>query len=233
MERGRKNTADPSRRSRARAGWAVATLTLLLLAGCATGNRPQPEVPEPAPAVPVGPSVTRLEDGRAGFVIRETPELDDKARADFDRAIALMEDGDYPGAVELLKQVVEKSPGVTAPHIDLAMACRRTGDLEQAETHLKAALELVAGHPVAGNEYGLLLRQSGRFAEARSVFEQTLTAFPEYLPVHRNLGILCDLYLNDPACALEQYQLYSAAVPEDKQVRMWIADLRLRLGSGQ
>jgi len=227
-----KNQAGMSRRNRMRAGWAGAALTLLLLAGCAPGNRPRPEVPEPAPAVPAGPVVTRLEDGRAGFVIREAPALDEKARADFDRAVALMEERDYPAAVDLLNQVVEKSPGVTAPYIDLAMASRRTGDLEQAERHLKTALGLVPGHPVAGNEYGLLLRQSGRFAEARSIFEQILTAFPEYLPVHRNLGILCDLYLNDPACALEQYQLYSAAVPDDKQVRMWIADLRLRLGDG-
>ena len=55
-------------------------------------------------------------------------------------------------------------------------------------------------------------------------------AFPDYLPARRNLGILCDLYLNDPACALKQFEIYSEAMPGDAQVKIWIAELRMRLG---
>jgi len=91
-------------------------------------------------------------------------------------------------------------------------------------------LELFPAHPVAGNTYGLLLRSGGRFAEARTVYEQVLAQFPDYGPAHRNLGILCDLYLNDLECALDQYELYSAVEPGDEQVRLWLADLHLRLG---
>jgi len=221
--------------ARNRTGFTVLAIMLSLLAGCAIGEKGKPRpaeqqaaAAEPSP-VAQGPTVTRLKDGRDGFVITETPHLEAKWRSDFESAIAMMKDEDYAKAVGLLERVIGQAPGVTAPYIDLAMAYEHTGKLKEAEQNLKTALTLVPGHPVASNEYGLLLRRAGRFAEARTVYEKSLETFPEYLPGHRNLGILCDLYLNDPACALEQYELYSQAKPGDKQVKLWIADLRLRL----
>ena len=62
------------------------------------------------------------------------------------------------------------------------------------------------------------------------MYEKVIARFPNYYPAHKNLGILCDLYLDDPAGALEHYEIYSEAKPEDKQIKMWIADLRTRLG---
>jgi Tfp pilus assembly protein PilF len=174
--------------------------------------------------------VERLKDGRQGFVIREKVEMDAKSRAEFERAVAMLNDGKNDAAIELLKRVIDRSPGLTAPHIDFAMASLRTGNPDLAEQHLKAALALVPGHPAASNEYGLLLRRAGRFKEARGVYEKAIDGFPDYLPARRNLGILCDLYLNDPVCALEQFETYSERMPADGEVKIWIAELRIRLG---
>jgi tetratricopeptide (TPR) repeat protein len=157
--------------------------------------------------------------------------MDAESRRDFEQAVVMMNEGAFDRAIVLLEQVIEAAPNATAPYINLAQAQIRLGQLEQAEGHLQTALRLVPDHPVAGQEYGLLLRKTGRFAEARTIYEKTLSTFPEYFPVRRNLGILCDLYLSDLACALEQYEIYSAAAPEDEQVKIWIADLRLRLGN--
>jgi Tfp pilus assembly protein PilF len=213
-------------KTRTCAGFAVLAMVLLVLAGCATNGKAISH----EPSVGKKPSVARLEDGREGFIITEFPEMDEASRRDFDRAIAMLKDQEYSQAIDLLEKVIEQSPGVTAPYIDIAIAYQHIGKPEQAEEHLKTALELFPEHPVACNEYGLLYRKTGRFAEARAIYEKAIARFPDYYPAHRNLGILCDLYLNDPACALEHYEIYSKARPEDEQVKLWIADLSARLG---
>ena len=208
----------------------VGLMILLVLAGCATDGNVKPAKVSQESSLDKGFSVTQLEDGRKGFIITEVSQLDESSRKDFERAVAMMKDQDYEKAVDILEQIIEKSPGVTAPYIDIAIAYRRIGKPEKAEEHLKAALQLVPDHPVASNEYGLLCRKDGRFADARAIYDKAIARFPGYYPMHRNLGILCDLYLNDPECALEHYEIYSEAKPEDKQVKLWIADLRARLG---
>ena len=209
----------------------VGLLTALaIIGGCATGGKHRSKSAPMESAAGQGPTVAPLPEGRQGFVIREVPQLGEAARRDFDRAVDLLKEQNYEGAAELLETVVEASPGVTAPYINVAIAYRHLEQPEKAEGHLKKALELVPDHPVACNEFGLLYRKSGRFDQARAMYEQALARFPDYLPAHRNLGILCDLYLNDLECALEHYEIYSRARPGDEQVQLWIADLRMRLG---
>lgn len=217
-------------KTQVRSGFILLVVMLPVLAGCAvmSENKPGPAAPKAAAAK--GPGVSRLPAGREGFVITEVPHMDAAARTDFTRAVALLKQKEYGPAADLLQKVIERSPDVTAPYIDIAIAYRHIGKPKQAEASLKTALHLFPDHPVASNEYGLLCRQSGRFAEARTIYEKALARFPDYYPLHRNLGILCDLYLNDLTCALAQYRIYSKARPEDKQVKMWIADLNNRMG---
>ena len=210
---------------------------LVVLAGCATGGKTKVEpVPKAAAVAPrpspqqAGSDVERLTGGREGFVIRERSSLDAQSRTEFDQAVLLIREEKYEKGAELLEKVLARSPGLTAPHVNAAIAYGGMKKPEQAEKHLKSALELVPGHPVASNEYGLLLRKAGRFAEARAVYERSLAAFPEYHPVERNLAILCDLYLRDLVCAREHYELYSKAQPRDKQVTLWLADLQSPTG---
>jgi len=199
-------------------------------AGCAVVEAPTPKAVT-GPAADAKPkTVTRLEAGRSGFIITEALKFPAPWREDFQRAVVLMQKDQEEQAIPVLEEIVQQSPGVTAPYINLAMAYRHADEFDRAEELLQVALELVPDHPVANNEYGLLLRQTGRFKEARDIYESTLQLFPEYLPVRRNLGILCELYLDDTACAVKQYTFYNQVNPQDKTVALWIADLNLRLG---
>jgi Tfp pilus assembly protein PilF len=218
------------------AGYHLLAICLSLLVGCATAGKAKEEPAEPtaaaakpSPSLPTGPSVVHFTNGREGFLIKETSGMGAQLRADFDQASAMIKEVKYDKAIELLEKVIAQSPGMTAPHINIAIAYGRINKPEQAEQHLKKALELIPGHPVASNEYGLLLRKAGRFAESRQIYEKSLAAFPEYYPIHKNLGILCDLYLKDSASALKHYEIYSKAKPKDEQVKLWLVDLHNRL----
>ena len=178
-------------------------------------------------AKPGAPLETR---DASGFSISESSRISARSREAFAEAGRALDAGELERAIALLTELTRSAPELAAPHINLGIALARKDDLPAAETALLAALARSPRHPVALNELGLVERRLGRFQEARTRFEGALAAYPEFLPARRNLAILCDLYLADPACALEHYEQIRAAVPDDPKVGMWIADLRQRSG---
>jgi tetratricopeptide (TPR) repeat protein len=193
-------------------------ITCAALAGCVSPS-----------AAPSSRTTLELQDA-AGFVITQDVNVAPEVRADFSHAIGLLEDDRYQEGIALLRRVTEQAPGVTAAHIDLGIAYRKAGKTELAMESLARALELNPRHPVAHNEMGMLNRKAGQFESARLHYEQALAVYPAFHFARRNLAILCDIYLADMECALENYELYAAAVPDDAEAAMWIADLRNRAG---
>ena len=148
---------------------------------------------------------------------------------DFQSAIVLMQQDQNAQAVSVLKSVIEREKRLPAPYVNIAIAYNRLGDTTAAEENLISALKLDIGHPVANNELGLLYRKSGKFKAARTAYENAIKQHPEYLPAIRNLGVLCDLYLHDFECALQQLEDYLELEPDDKTVSKWVVDEKRRL----
>ncbi len=170
---------------------------------------------------------------QVGFTITEEARIGNDVRTNYDQALQYLEQGELERGIEMLEAVVETAPNLAAPRVDLGIAYHRVGDLEAAESSLLLALESNPDHPIAHNELGILQRKSGRFAEARRSYEAALAVYPGYHYARRNLAILCDLYLADLSCALENYEAYMATVPSDDEVSMWITDLRYRIAQGE
>jgi len=152
-------------------------------------------------------NVKRVQDG----------VYDDSVRKSF-VALAELKPARY-GKTELSANLQPVSSAPTSPDA-----------LNKSEQSLRQATTLDAGNAAAWSELGVTLRQQGKFAEARAAYEHSLAANPDYAPAHRNLGVLLDLYLGEPAAALPEMERYKALTSEDKPVSSWIAELRARTG---
>jgi tetratricopeptide (TPR) repeat protein len=160
----------------------------------------------------------------------KTVNVDSDVNADFKSAVVLMQQENYDSAIAVLTSVIEREQRLPAPYVNLAIAYNRTGDDKSAEENLIKALKLDINHPQANNELGLLYRKAGKFNAARTAYENAIKEHPDYMPAKRNLGVLCDLYMRDYECALEQYEDYLASRPDDKNAAIWVADVKRRLG---
>jgi len=189
----------------------VSVLFCLLLVACSGG-----EVKQDTEVIQTKSKIDRI-------------DVDSDVEADFAQAVVLLQDAKYEQSIVLLKTVIEREKRSPAPFVDIAMAYTKIGDSKNAEENLINALKLDIGHPVANNELGLLYRKEGKFNSARVAYQNAIKEHPDYSPAIRNLGILCDIYMHDFACAAEQFEDYLKLTPDDKTVAIWLADVKSRL----
>jgi Flp pilus assembly protein TadD len=175
------------------------------------------------------PAAVATQD-ESGFTITEKVNVSTRVRSQFKNAMRVLGEKQYDRGIALLADATEAAPNVTSLHIDLGIAYGQIGDHERAEESINRALQLNPLHPVAHNELGIIYRKTGRFERARKSYESALEVHPNFHFARRNLAILCDVYLGDLGCALENYQAYSQMVTDDEAVDMWISDLRVRIG---
>lgn len=191
-----------------------AAALLLLLAGCT--------------AAPPAPPPAAVEEKPAAVAPPPDPQLE-AVRADYEIALATIASGDLDSAAAQLRDIAERAPQSVTPLANLARVQQQLGHVDEAEKSLR---EAIARHPEAPfyNALGVLQRKQGKFAEARQSYQQALAIDGDFALAHYNLAVLCDLYLDEPATALEHYRHYQRLANEraQNQVTGWIAELERR-----
>jgi Flp pilus assembly protein TadD len=195
---------------------ALSLVLALCIAGCASTPPAQKPVAEPAQATAVP----------AEAVIPE------RANQQLAQAVALLQAGKLTDAELELKQLTLAYPEYPGPYVNLGLLYERAGKYAEAEQALRQATQKGMPSALTYTELGIVYRQLGRFKDAESAYGEAIKIDPNYAPAHLNLGVLCDLYLQQPQRALEALERYmELSGNSDKRVATWIAELKARVGS--
>ena len=206
----------------------VACFTALLY-GCGASTpvvQPETSPQVDANAQPVATESAPTPEPRIDTNARLSEEIEDQ----FNHGIRAIYDQDFDKAEEIFLSMTQNYPTLSGPYANLGAVLTTKKDYSSAELAFLRALQLNTNNPEIYNQLGLMYRQSGQFDKALETYKLGLETAPDNTNLLRNTGILLELYLGTPEAALEYYQRYMKIKPDDKQVKIWIADLSQRIG---
>jgi tetratricopeptide (TPR) repeat protein len=186
-----------------------------------------------APTAPAAPAAAASAPAVAKAAAEPAPEFDrpvpPAAQRAFDDALRALRAGRSDDAERGLRALAQLHPSLGGPHANLGLIHRQAGRLPESVAALEAAVKAGPRQAVYWNQLGVSYRMAGQFAKARDAYERAIQLDAQYAAAQLNLGILLDLYLLEPARALEQYDRYLALTPGgDPAVAKWVADLKNR-----
>jgi len=190
---------------------------------------PVPEpAPAPAPAAPVA-AAPPVEAPPPAPAEPPLPPIDAATRAAFDEAVRTLRAGRLPDAERALKALADRQPQLAGVHANLGIVYRKTGRLEESAAALQEAVKLSPKQAGYHNQLGITWRALGRFDHARKAYETAIDLDPTHAGALVNLAILNDLYLGEPARAVELYTRGAALLPaEAATINKWLAELKSR-----
>ena len=163
--------------------FAGAALVLVLLGGgCATG-------PERPPGLASADVSAALRDR-------------------YSQAIAAMKAGEWQTAIDRFESISRENDALSGPYLNSGIAYAQAGDRDRAMSALQASIDRNPDNPIAYNQLGILYRQSGNFEQAATMYRRALQADSACADAEWNLGVLYDIYLQQPAEAQQHYERF-------------------------
>lgn len=154
-------------------------------------------------------------------------QIKPKIQARFDSALVAAQATDFEAALAEMASLWQSDQSLSGAALNSALISAKQNRGDVAQEWFLRAIEANPTNPAIRSEYGVFLRQQGRFVEAQQQYQAALQSAPQHALTHYNLAILYDLYRGDKSKALEHFLIYqSLSEEEDRQVKGWIADLR-------
>lgn len=141
-----------------------------------------------------------------------------------------MEQGDHDEARARFEQLARDYPDKAGPMVNLGIIAFQEKDSETAAQWFERALAVNPEQVQALNHLGVIARSAGKFDEAARHYHAALAVDPNYAPAILNLAFLLDIYLGNPAEAVDLYERYQAVADEPHpRLEDWIFDAKNRI----
>ncbi len=160
-------------------------------------------------------------------------QINAEIKSSYKKVSVLNKQKKYTEAILLLDNIQTKYPQLSGPSYQKARLYFNQNKLDLAIESVDFSLLNNTRNYYSLNLKGIILREQGKFEEARELYFMAIEAYPAYPSSHLNLGVLADLYLRDLPLALLQYREYMKLTShQDKKVANWVLELERRIKAG-
>jgi protein O-GlcNAc transferase len=132
---------------------------------------------------------------------------------------------DLPGALDLVRQALDKNPSYGAAYSQLARLYYSIGDIEKASEAITRALELAPYQPDFLYVQGKIFEKQGKLAEALADFDRATLLNPKESDAFFEMGVIYQQQ-NDSARAKTAYEKALKLSPDDPDYRRALASLQ-------
>jgi len=160
----------------------------------------------------------------ASKTLRESKENQNQALHLVHQANDRALQNDFPGALDLLQQALEKYPDYDAAYSQLAKLYYSAGDIDKATDAITRALELSPYQPDFLYVQGKIFEKQGKLDEALSDFQRATLVNPKESDAYFEIGAIYQ-QKNDPASAKAAYKKAIELSPDDADYRRALASL--------
>ncbi len=119
-------------------------------------------------------------------------------------------------------------PKLAGPLLNSAVIAVRDGRYSDAEPLLAEAVKIAPRNAAILDEIGVVARNLGQFSDAERAYRAALVLDPDSVRLHRNFGVLLDLYLGRAEEAVAQWRLAIDLQGGDKVLEGWVAEVSHR-----